>query len=199
MAEPLNINTMQQIDIKISEKKFHQEMDLFLGNEDLQRKRGIILLKALFPDAFFMFTAPQIQPSPVVFAARINFDNYDMEALSVRFVHPFTLENLPNPPVNLYRKLPRIGLAPELQPLAQKDDIGLPFVCIPGVREYHNHPAHTGDSWFLHRNKGGEGTLGFLLEKLYEYGITAINSYQVQVVAQMPNLNLSIDLNLVPQ
>ena len=64
-----------------------------------------------------------------------------------------------------------------------------PFICIPGIREYHNHPAHTGDSWLLHR-RDGEGTLGFIVDKLYEYGISGIACYQVPGInIQGPNIN----------
>jgi hypothetical protein len=57
----------------------------------------------------------------------------------------------------------------------------IPFPCLPGVREYHEHPGHSGDPWLLHRG-GGEGTLYFLLEKLYQYGVAPISTYHVQLV-----------------
>jgi hypothetical protein len=41
------------------------------------------------------------------------------------------------------------------QPLTQPDATGeAPFLCIAGVREYHDHPGHSGDSWDLHRTTG---------------------------------------------
>jgi hypothetical protein len=58
-----------------------------------------------------------------------------------------------------------------VQPLAQAwGPEEIPFVCLPGVREYHDNPAHTGDSWLLHRGRG-EGTLHFILEQLFKYGV----------------------------
>ncbi|WP_306919914.1 putative metal-binding protein [Rhizobium mesoamericanum] len=33
-----------------------------------------------------------------------------------------------------------------------------PFLCMAGVREYHDNPAHSGDPWLLHRGSG-EGRL----------------------------------------
>jgi len=37
----------------------------------------------------------------------------------------------------------------QLMVAAEPDEI--PFLCLPGIREYHENPAHTGDSWLLHR------------------------------------------------
>jgi hypothetical protein len=52
----------------------------------------------------------------------------------------------------------------------------LPFLCLPGVREYHEHPAHSNDPWLGYRNSG-EGTLGFLIDQLHLYGSNPISSY----------------------
>lgn len=56
----------------------------------------------------------------------------------------------------------------------------MPFICLPGVREYHEHPGHTGDSWFLHR-LSGVGTLYNLVTQLYHYGTEHIVGYQYHV------------------
>jgi hypothetical protein len=60
----------------------------------------------------------------------------------------------------------------------QPDEI--PFLCIPGVREYHQHPAHTGNSWLLHRGTG-EGTLFFIVDQLWKYGVQGVASYNCQL------------------
>lgn len=69
-----------------------------------------------------------------------------------------------------------------VQPIAQSwgpDEV--PFICLPGIREYHDNPAHTGDSWLLHRGRG-EGTLHFILEQLYKYGVRPLKlAIQVQL------------------
>ena len=28
-----------------------------------------------------------------------------------------------------------------------------PFLCLRGIREYHDHPQHTGDEWLLYKDK----------------------------------------------
>ena len=60
------------------------------------------------------------------------------------------------------------------------DSEDVPFLCIPGVREYHEHPAHSGDSWLLHKGSG-EGTLYFLLNTIYRYGVEPIPSYGISM------------------
>lgn len=192
---------MQSIDISVSKAKFEAELDTFMTAEKFHRERGVLLLQATFPDMIFIFCARQLKPIPIVFAVRINFDNYDLEPLSVKFIDPFTRETLPTIPIPMIRKIVHKDRPPELFALAQQDNSGLPFICLPGIREYHNHPAHTGDLWLLHRNIGGEGTLGFLIDKLYEYGISAITTFQfqAQLQLQIPQALIAYNPNTIPQ
>lgn len=186
----------QIVDPTVSEAKFKRELDIFLEREDAQRKRGIILLKAEFPDMEFVFMAPQITPAPVVFAARFNFTNYDLEAPSIRMINPFTGELLLGNQMitDFPRQNPANPHAPiKLLQVEQPD--GIPFLCFPGVREYHNHPYHTGDSWLLHRKIGGEGTLGYLLDKLYDYGISPLIGFHFQIAFNAPQIQLGFDTN----
>src|SRR5258706_4459040 len=60
------------------------------------------------------------------------------------------------------------------------DENNPPFICLQGVREYHKHPAHNGDSWWLHR-KGGKGTLSYIVEQLARFGIDGIRGVQIQL------------------
>ncbi len=60
----------------------------------------------------------------------------------------------------------------------------VPFLCLPGVREYHEHPAHSGDAWELHR-AAGAGRFVRLLEIIYHIGIEPITDYNVNLVPQI--------------
>ena len=60
----------------------------------------------------------------------------------------------------------------------------IPFLCIAGVREYHDHPAHSGDIWELNRQEGA-GRLVRLLEIIHRYGIEPIAGFGVQLVPQV--------------
>ena len=190
---------MQIVDPLVSRTKFDEAIEGFSRVERGQRARGISLLKAEFPDAYLQFAAPQLTPSPILLAVAFNFENFDLQPISVRFVHPFTLQPLAlmqQIPTQLIRAIPNALGNREAACLIQQDPGGLPFLCLPGVREYHQHPAHTGDNWLLHRDKGGEGTLGFLLDKIYEFGIAPVSGYQLNVLTTAVMLN--IDLNRAP-
>lgn len=190
--------SMQVVDPMVSREKFEQETKLFLESMVLHRKRGIIVLECCFPDIKVAFCAPQIKPSPIVFAVNINFTNYHLEALSVKFINPFTFALLTQQELGhqFARKIQTANGIPQLQPLALGLPDGTSFICLPGIREYHSHSDHSNDPWLTHRGKGGEGTLGFIVEKLYQYGIVSLNGFHLQM--SIPYLPLGIDINKVP-
>ncbi len=116
----------------------------------------------------------------VAFGAELDFTNYDLWPPSVRVVNPFTrepytLETLP--PIVRTRVDPIQGPVADPVLMFQENGEGEPFICMPGVREYHNHPAHTGDSWLLHRSSGA-GSLFHILDKLHEFGVKPFGGYQ---------------------
>ena len=84
--------------------------------------------------------------------------------------------------------LPQGGAQAQLvvpQPFMQAygaDDI--PFLCIAGVREYHEHPAHSGDHWLSHRTSGA-GCLVRLVQVISRYGPETINGFEVQMVPKI--------------
>lgn len=192
---------MQVVDPKVSQRKFDQEIGAFVNETVMHRSRGIYLIEHKFPNAYFAFGSPSLAPCPIVFAVKINFDNYDLEPLSIEFIHPFTFSKLKLHEMSTHfnRNLSNIPGMVQLQALLQQEPSpdAFPFLCIAGVREYHNHPAHTGNSWLLHRKNGGEGSLGFLIEKLYEYGIVPINGFQFPPIFS-PQIPLGMNTNLVP-
>jgi Predicted metal binding domain len=190
------------VDPQVSREKFGRELADYRGLEADYRRKGWFMVKADFPNITVIFASPKTKPSCVIFAADINFENYDLWPPSVRLVDPFTgtpysLEQLPT---NLPRLVPvpvppgQIApLTPQPLMVAHGND-QIPFLCLPGIREYHTHPAHTGDSWLLHRGKG-EGTLNFILTQLHKYGVEPITSLQ-------HNLNVvfaGFGLNGIPQ
>lgn len=181
------------VDPAVSRVKFDRELDQLRGVASERRAQGWWLLDASFPDVLVAFVSPIVRPAPVLFGALINFANYDLWAPSVVIVDPFT-----NRPY-LRRELAALGLLFQRrieQPAVEVPGLGMmqanaaqdlllshspddvPFLCVPGVREYHNHPAHTGDSWLLHKGRG-EGTLHFLLETISKYGAEPVRGYQL--------------------
>jgi hypothetical protein len=73
----------------------------------------------------------------------------------------------------------------EVQPFMQAygpDEV--PFLCLAGVREYHEHPGHSGDIWEFHRISGA-GRLVRLLEIIHRYGVEPLQGFNVQLVPQI--------------
>lgn len=177
------------VDPAISRAKFEREVAAFRALADDHRAHGWWLLDATYPEVLVAFVAPQLRPAAVLYGVVIEFTNYDLWAPSVRFVDPFTKRRLLareiSPALAMHRRV--IHEVPGAPPgfvneehvplLMHHGPETLPFLCIPGVREYHDHPAHTGDSWLLHRGNG-EGTLYFILETIAKYGLTPIRGYQ---------------------
>jgi Predicted metal binding domain len=183
------------VDPEVSKRKFEREIENYRRLEDDYIRRGLWMVKASWPEVFMVLGAPHLKPPAVVFGAVIDFTNYDFWAPSVRLVDPFTREpyktrNLPSNLVRMTEAIPpEIGLDPQAamlwaaqhsQALMQGQPDEIPFLCIPGVREYHQHPAHTGNSWLLHRGTG-EGTLFFIVDQLWKYGVQGVASYNCQL------------------
>lgn len=186
------------VDPSVSMQKFEQEIARYREVDDEHFKRGCWILRAKFPEVFVVFATPQLKPPSVLFGVLLNFTNFDFWPPSVQFVDPFTGLPLKYSELN-YKFLRQVKtlddsgrqVATEPQPLLQAHVDEKPFLCLPGVREYHEHPAHTGDSWFLHRGKG-EGSLYFLLEKIYLYGIKPIKKYNFQLTIQVAGFQVDI-------
>jgi hypothetical protein len=191
----------QFVDPDVSRTKFERELAEYRGLEAEYRQRGWMLLKAEYPEVLVALAAPQLVPPAVVTGVRFDYSNYDLRPPSVRLVNPFTNETYKTKDLPTILKRAVEGDVPQIpglvlpvgalaritrqQPLMQSygpEDI--PFLCIAGVREYHDHPGHSGDAWELHR-KSGAGRLVRLLEMITKYGIQPISDYQVNLVLQV--------------
>ena len=191
------------VDPAISRIKFERELAQYRAIEDEHLRRGWWVLSAEFPQLFIVFASPRLKPPAVIFGAILDFTNYDFWPPSVTLVNPFTREPYrqkelptfmkrrtlrPIPPAVAAIAQSQGQEVPQLEsddPLLQwysPDDV--PFLCVPGVREYHNHPGHSGDSWLLHRGTG-TGTLFFVLDVLYRYGVQPIDGYNIQMIPRI--------------
>jgi Predicted metal binding domain len=189
---------MQYVDIEVSRPKFDREIREFRDLEAQYRRRGWFLLHAEYPDAVVLMAVPHLTPPAILTAVAFEYSNYDAEPPSVKLVNPFTFEpylakdlptrldrNVAMPNVALPFGLPPGARLQQLQPLMQwysPEDV--PFLCIAGVREYHEHPAHGGDAWPLHR-AAGAGRMVRILEVIHKYGIEAVKGVQVQLIPQV--------------
>ncbi|EPE93981.1 hypothetical protein RGCCGE502_34386 (plasmid) [Rhizobium grahamii CCGE 502] len=178
---------LQTVEPEVSRAKFDREIGRFRPYADAYRTQGCFLVEASFPIAFFIFASPKLKPRVIGAAIEIDFTNFDLRPLSVVFVDPFTRQPIARKdlPLNMLRRLS--GTPPDLiQPNTVTDFIQAnsledePFLCMAGVREYHDNPAHSGDPWLLHRGSG-EGCLAFILDKIIKYGTGPVEQLQIQV------------------
>lgn len=184
---------MQIVDPDVSRRKFTRAIRSFRANEKLHVARGIWLMDATFPTATVGFVAVNCTPPVLVVAVRFDFTDHDVRPLSVRFVNPFDGNILTKD--QLQTKMPRInsGLPAEVAAAMQMGAIpaqvtemiqgysGQPaFLCLPGIREYHDHPAHSGDHWEA-RRASGEGSMFEIIDKIWQYGSAPVNSFMPQI------------------
>jgi hypothetical protein len=84
------------------------------------------------------------------FRARFDLSDYDLRAPSVEFLDPFKDEALQY--ATMFRALEfEKQRKAHLVLLDAHPATGKPFLCIRGIREYHEHPQHSGDDWLLYR------------------------------------------------
>lgn len=184
-------SNLQYMEPEVSLIKFKEEMDDFHKISNDWRIKGVFLIHKNYPIVEFIFTTPKLRPSAIAFCVQIDFTNYDIEPPSLKFICPFTKKVLTRREVPL--QFIQINMPDKVdqniqnniqgQDLLQGDEV--PFLCISGIKEYHDHPAHTGDSWLLHRTKG-EGSLGFILDQLYYHSTARVVSYNLGFLYNIP-------------
>lgn len=183
----------QFTDLAVSRAKFEQEIDEYRTLENEYRTRGWFLVESNFPRALVLLAAPHLRPASVVTGVLFDFENYDARPPSVRLVNafsgvPYLAKELPT---QLLRAVPVGSPIPgepvplTAQPMMQGAPDEIPFLCHPGVREYHDHPAHSGDAWEL-RRADGEGRFVRLLDIIWRYGVRPLT------------YNLSVSMNFAP-
>lgn len=157
------------VDPAVTREKFATELAEWKARPEY-RERGWVLLQVdeSIPSAEIAFLA-KVAISvgrgflPVVVCAiRLAYDNYDLHPPSLTFIDAFSREAT-QPHVRAFVTAPE-GARDVLidgHPLTN-----LPFLCLPGIREYHTHPQHTGDDWLLHRPLK-EGSLSVVCERVW--------------------------------
>lgn len=153
---------------------------------DLYRQRGWLLLKSAATTLEIGFVAPNaalgFRVMPV--AIRLVYDNYDIWPPSLTFIDPLTGE--PAIPPIPARK--REGAVLQDLIVAGHPETGWPFLCLPGVREYHRHPQHSGDDWLRYRAQG-MGAPAVICERIWQYMTGPVTGIGV---------NIGVGLNVHP-
>ena len=188
----------QYVDPTVSRAKFDREIVDYLAIEADYRARGWLLVKVAWPEVVVVLASDKTSPPTIVTAVQFDYTNYDVEPPSVRLINPFSGRVLMSKelPTRLPRMIPGQEIptpvpgGPNLQVRMTQDLMQahypeeIPFLCIPGVKEYHDHPGHSGDPWELHR-PAGEGRLVRLLEVISKYGLEPVKGFNVNLVPQV--------------
>src|ERR1035441_3083876 len=160
-----------RVDGDVSRRKYDLEVSRLINQRAALEARGIFMLgSSEFPYVNLFYAPrvplrllvppppnapPNLPPNSMVmvdipsmagrgFTARIDLSDYDVVAPSIEFFDPWS--NQPLPFELMFRAIefeqqrgPHAVLLPD-HPITHK-----PFLCLRGVREYHEHPQHTGD------------------------------------------------------
>jgi len=170
-----------RIDPAVSRTKFDAEVAQVERQREVLRGWGCFLLRVEYPTVdtvyvprkFMKLTFPVASQGSIIalpsvahatveipvlaaraFGVRVSLDDYDQRAPSVTFHDPWTWQPLRPDQIPLGQTLDENGRA-QLVVLNEHPDTHKPFLCMRGIREYHEHPQHTGDEWALYRGDIG--------------------------------------------
>ena len=185
------------VDPEITGRKFQRELEQWKNHSDHQR-RGWLLLNEnpAVPSvelAFLARVATSVGASflPVaVCAIRLTYQNYDLWPPSLTFIDLFTGESSP-PHVRAFLSTPE---GPRDVLIDSHPETKQPFLCLPGIREYHLHPQHTGDDWLLHRPSKA-GSISTICDRIWRYMARNVVGFNV-VVQTLPALPLQAQLSI---
>lgn len=123
------------------------------------------------------------------FGVVVGLDDFDQRAPSVTFCDPWSWEPLTYDKlfranhVDEHGKVFNVLLNPH--PLTH-----MPFLCLRGIREYHEHPQHTGDDWLLYRGQFG------LFAVLHAVWRTCIEMAIPNLLVQPPNIQVRWEVEM---
>lgn len=124
------------MDIEVSKLKFNREKKLLLGEaKEFVQARGWEVIQFEYPVLAVVLTRPTARRR---IGFRFHCDDWDAQPPSLTLFDPAS------PDIELpWQKWPKNGWnAGE-----RHDHYPKPFLCLPGIREYHTHPSHLGDRW----------------------------------------------------
>ena len=185
-----------QVAAAVVAAKVEREHALWQRNAESYRRRGWLLLghdDVTFDVGFLatvaMPTGPlELMPTTV----RFDFTDFDLEPPSVRFIDPRTGEDR----MPASRALTPTPEGPRDLVLNDHPVFARPFLCVPGTREYHEHPQHSGDLWLLHRGSGA-GRLAPLCDLIWRTMSDNVLGLNVAVQALPAPLGYQVQFNVL--
>ena len=155
------------VPLAISRTKFKEQLDRWDQNAGAYARRGWVLMSGgeLTVDiGFLQNVSIGLRTIPVMTACvRLDYWNFDLWPPALTFIDP--LSRQPTHPS--VRALEGVSATEARDTLIDQHPLtGRPFLCLPGIREYHSHPQHSGDDWLLHRHLR-EGDLAVICERIW--------------------------------
>jgi len=143
------------VDPAVSQRKFDREIELLQGDASrIVKEVGWEITAVSFPELAVIFTHPR---SNRRVGFRFYCDGWDEQPPSLSLFDPETKIELP------WDKWPQgtwsVG---NPHPIT-----GKPFLCLPGIREYHIHSSHVSDLWDNYKAKGSY-TLTFIVHRVWQ-------------------------------
>lgn len=188
--EPLSL-----VDPSVTAAKVARELDQWNENAELYRRRGWLMLSHAATMFEVAFLTPVVLSGGASFLAvacvRFEYTNYDLWPPSVEFVdlgdgsyaQPAT------------RALVATDEGPRDLLVDGHPETRRPFFCVPGTRQYHNHPQHSGDSWLLHRARRA-GSLVTLCDLIWRSMARNVIGVQTVVQALPPGMPIQAQIQL---
>jgi hypothetical protein len=185
------------VDPEVTSRKLGRELELWDEHAESYQHRGWVMLRREPPVLEVAFLARLPIGGNVIAAIpaciQIDFINYDLWAPSVEFIDPITRQYAP-PAV---QALIEVAGGAQNVLVGGHPDTGRPFLCFPGIRQYHTHPQHTGDSWLLHR-PGREGSLAMICERVWQTMARTLLGVQLQLQTLPGQMQLQLGLVSAP-
>jgi hypothetical protein len=183
------------VDPEISRAKLAREVAAWRSNETEYRERGWLLLahEDLTVELGFLgrIALGNAQVPIVLPAIRLDYDNYDLWPPSLTFIDVFTREAA-DP---LLSQALIIGDAGPRNILLRNGE-GKWFMCVPGTREFHDHPQHSGEPWPLFRSRK-MGSPAVLAERVWQSMTRTIQGVGLQPVL-MQQLQIQVPAQQIP-
>jgi hypothetical protein len=182
------------VPLEVSRAKLADELAAWAKNAEVYRRRGWLLLHQADLEVHVGFVAQvaigDLQAPIITAAIKLRYDNYDLWPPSLTFIDP----------LNAQPKVPTVS-AVERNEAGEVRNVLLghpitqqPFLCLPGLREYHEHPQHSGDDWLLHRN-AGEGRLAVVCDRVWRRMVRNVLGLQVQLLS-LPGVGTQLQIAL---
>jgi Predicted metal binding domain len=177
------------VDPEISRAKLGREIAAWRSNEAEYRSRGWLLLAHddLTVELGLLGRIPlgNAQVPILLPAIRLDYDNYDLWPPSLTFIDVFSREAAD--PL-----LPQALIVGDAGPrnILLRNGEGKVFLCVPGTREFHDHPQHSGEPWPLFRSRR-MGSLAVVAERVWQSMTQTIQGVGLQpVLAQQIQIQL---------